>query len=449
MKLMIHFRRILAIRLAKLAAILIRFFHLGNGASFPGYLARTIDPEILPALSSMVRKKIIAVMGTNGKTTTNSILYHALKGEGKRVISNRTGANMLDGIVSAFVLGTDRYGKLDADYACLEVDENASLYILPKLRPDCVLLTNISRDQLDRFGEIDLTRKRIRTALSKLPKARLVINCDDVLSASLMASCPNPAVTYGINEPIFDDCSRSGIRESIFCCSCGQKLSYEFFHYGQLGIYRCPGCGQKRPEPDYTISPAAVQNGAYSFALGSSRLFCKVQAPYNIYNTLAAYAALCALNAPMEHFEKTMTHFDFGNHRELTFFIHGARVQLHLAKNPVSFQQKISLIRKDPSPKDLIIQIHDNAPDGKDVSYLWDVDFRYLADSNCSTITTTGRRRYDMELRLKYEDIPCRTDGHIGRLIRDLTRYGTGNLYILVNYSGLYRMKRLLQRMEK
>lgn len=444
-----HFRRILAIRLAKLAAVLIRFFHLGNGAAFPGYLARTIDPEILPALSSMVRGKIIAVMGTNGKTTTNSMLYHALKGEGKKVISNRTGANMPDGIISAFALAAGRDGTLDADYACIEVDENASIHVLPRLRPHLVLLTNISRDQLDRFGEIDLTCERIRTALSKIPDARLIINCDDILSVSLMAACPNPAVTYGINTPIFDGCSRSGIRESIFCFSCGQKLTYEFFHYGQLGVYRCPKCGQKRPEPDYTVSHVTVQNGSYIFAPGSSHLRCKVQTPYNIYNTLAAYTALCALDAPREHFEKTMAHFDYGNRRERTFFIHGAKVQLHLAKNPVSFQQKLSLIRKDPRPKDLIIQIHDKAPDGKDVSYLWDVDFQYLGDSNCSTITAVGRRRHDMELRLKYEDIPCRTAEHIRRLIRELTRHGTGNLYILVNYSGLYRMNRLLQRMQK
>lgn len=441
-----HFKRILAVRLAKLAAILIRFFHLGNGAVFPGRLAQIIDPEILPALSSQVREKIIAVMGTNGKTTTNSILYHALKREGKKVISNRTGANMPDGIVSAFVLAADWHGKLDTDYACMEVDENASLYVLPRLCPHCVILTNISRDQLDRFGEIDLTWERIRTALSKIPDARLVINCDDVLSASLMAACPNPAVTYGINEPIFDRCSRSGIRESIFCRRCGKKLTYKFFHYGQLGIYHCPGCGQKRPEPDYTVSHVTVLEGIYSFALGSRRPPCKVQAPYNIYNTLAAYAALSTLDVPRTHFEKAMANFDYGNHRERTFFIHGTRVQLHLAKNPVSFQQKLSLIQKDPRPKDLIIQIHDNAPDGKDVSYLWDVDFQYLRDCNCSTITTVGSRRHDMELRLKYEDIPCQASKDLRKLIKGLARNGTGNLYILVNYSGLYQVNRLLQK---
>ena len=145
----------------------------------------------------MVREKTIVTMGTNGKTTTNSILYHALKAEGKSVIINRTGANMLNGIISAFVLSTDRHGQLDADYACIEVDEIASVGVLPQLKPDCALLTNISRDQLDRFGEVDITYNKLKTAVTGVPDTKLIINCDDILSYALAKESQNPFVTYG------------------------------------------------------------------------------------------------------------------------------------------------------------------------------------------------------------------------------------------------------------
>lgn len=144
-------------------------------------------------------------MGTNGKTTTNAILCKALEHEGQKVIINRTGANMLNGIISAFVLATDKHGNLDADYACIEVDEIASVGVLPKLEPDCALLTNISRDQLDRFGEVDITYNKLMTAVTSVPKTTLIINCDDILSYSLAQESKNAFVTYGISEQIFDD----------------------------------------------------------------------------------------------------------------------------------------------------------------------------------------------------------------------------------------------------
>ena len=227
----------LAITCAKGTSALIKKLNRGSGVTLPGYVARLIDPNILSVMASQIREKTIVTMGTNGKTTTNAILYKALKAEGKTVIINRTGANMLNGIISAFVLATDKHGQLNADYACIEVDEIASVGVLPQLKPDCALLTNISRDQLDRFGEVDITFDKLKTAVTSVPDTTLIINCDDILSYSLAETSGNPFVTYGISEQIFDDISRSEIRESIFCRKCGKKLQYDFFHHGQLGIY--------------------------------------------------------------------------------------------------------------------------------------------------------------------------------------------------------------------
>ena len=170
----------LAIKCAKATSSLIKKMNRGSGVTLPGYVARLIDPKILNEMAGQVREKIIVTMGTNGKTTTNAILCRALESEGKKVIINRTGANMLNGIISAFVLSTDKKGRLDADFACIEVDEIASVGVLPRLTPDCALLTNISRDQLDRFGEVDITYNKLMAAVTSVPKTTLIINCDDI-----------------------------------------------------------------------------------------------------------------------------------------------------------------------------------------------------------------------------------------------------------------------------
>lgn len=434
----------LAVKMAKATSYLIKKLNRGSGVTLPGYVARIIDPGILTTMASMVKKKTIVTMGTNGKTTTNSILYHALKAEGNKVIINRTGANMLNGIISAFVLKTEKDCTLNADYACIEVDEIASVRVLPFLKPDCALVTNISRDQLDRFGEVDITLNKLKTAVASVPDTALIINCDDVLSYTLAKEGKNPFITYGISEQIFDDISRSEIRESIFCRVCGQKLKYDFFHYGQLGMYHCPNCGLKRPEPEYTAADIQLKDEVYSFEIDGMRIQSTARTPYNIYNTLSAYSALKALKALVPHFLQTVEGFDYGNNRESIYQIGGARVQLHLAKNPIGFQQKISLVLKDEKPKDIIIQINDTYQDGEDVSWLWDVDFQYLAHANAASITTTGTRRHDMGLRLKYEDIDCGFTTDLRSTIIDLIQNGTRNLYVIVNYSGLYSTNHLL-----
>lgn len=306
----------LAITCAKGTSALIKKLNRGSGVTLPGYVARLIDPNILSVMASQIREKTIVTMGTNGKTTTNAILYKALKAEGKTVIINRTGANMLNGIISAFVLATDKHGQLNADYACIEVDEIASVGVLPQLKPDCALLTNISRDQLDRFGEVDITFDKLKTAVTSVPDTTLIINCDDILSYSLAETSGNPFVTYGISEQIFDDISRSEIRESIFCRKCGKKLQYDFFHYGQLGIYHCPNCGWERPDPDFTATQITLKDELYAFDMGDLHLDSTVRTPYNIYNTLAAYTALHTMHAPMAHFKEMAESFDYGNNRK-------------------------------------------------------------------------------------------------------------------------------------
>ncbi len=444
---MMRLRSRFAIFCAKLAYRAIRRTDRGSGSAFPGYVARRIDPEILSVMSRMVRRKIIAVTGTNGKTTTNSMLYHALKAEGCKVLYNEMGANLLDGVITAFVLASGKGGRLDVDYACIEADEMASMCIFPELKPDCVIVTNVFRDQLDRTGEVDIICDRIRRAVQEVPGAVLAVNVDDICSWALRSGCVNPVITYGISERMGADIP-VGTAEMIFCPVCRNRLEYDFFHYGQLGVYHCSKCGMERPRPDISAADIVWKNGTCSFMLDGMRIESGARAPYNVYNTLSAYTALYAASAPREKFGEMISGFDYGNQRESIFTINEARVQLYLAKNPIGFQQKIFLLMKDPQPKDVVIQINDTRLDGEDVSWLWDVDYHYLAGANTATVTAGGARCDDMELCLKYDGIPCSSTRDVRNTVEELTMKGSKNLYIITNYSGLYRTNRMLGELQ-
>lgn len=437
----------MAVFCAKVVQMIIMRSGRGRGSTLPGYIARRIDPRILSVLSAMVRDRIIAVTGTNGKTTVNRIICQGLEAEGRKVVCNRLGANLPEGVISAFVQAADWSGNLRADYACLEVDELSAPGIFPELEPDLVLVTNLFRDQLDRAGEVDSVCRKLESAMGSVPEAKLAVNCDDICSLRLALDCGNPVVTYGISEKIAEDIP-CGSREMVFCPLCGKKLEYDFFQYGQLGIYRCRGCGLKRPEPDVQAGGITFRNGRCSCRLQGISVTTRTQAPYSVYNTLAAYAALEAVDGPRESFPRMISGFDYGNNRENLFVIGEARVQLYLAKNPVGFQQKIFLLGKDPECKDVVIQINDSKLDGEDISWLWDVDYRYLARAGASSITAGGARGEDMKLCLEYEDIPCEVTGDIRGTVEELTVSGSKNIYFITNYSGLYAAGRMLDEMQ-
>ena len=438
-------RSMLAVNAAKITGFVCR--KLGRqGVTWAGKIALRLYPDILRELSSQVREKIIVVCGTNGKTTTNNMLCAALEAEGKKVVCNHTGSNMLNGVVAAFVLAAGPTGRIDADYACIEVDEASTRHVFPPMKPDYMVLTNLFRDQLDRYGEIDITMNILEEMIRKVPGMKLIVNGDDALSAYLAMDSGNPWVSYGVGEPVVET-GLHEIREGRFCKRCGERLSYRFYHFSQLGDYTCPGCGFSRPKADFNAEDVEVSDHI-AFTVEGRRLTAGYKGFYNVYNILAAYAGIRTAGLAGAHFAEMLEGFHPENGRMEQFHINGTDVVLNLAKNPAGFNQNIAAVMQDRKPKDLIILINDKAQDGRDISWLWDVDFDLLSDETVKSITVSGLRCQDMRLRLKYVDIPSELVENVETAIERKTREGTGNLYVLVNYTGLFGTRNILKKME-
>lgn len=479
-------QRLIAIWAAKLCSTVCRLAGR-QGVTLAGRLARKIDPEILRELSLEVREKIFVVCGTNGKTTTNNLLCSAIESEGKKLVCNHTGSNMLDGVTAAFVLAAKNNGHLDADYASIEIDEASTVRVFPYFRPDYMVLTNLFRDQLDRYGEIDITMNLLKKAMQMAPDMTVIVNGDDALSAYLAMESGNPYVTYGITEQVFDQQDTGEIREGRFCKRCGERLEYDFYHYSQLGMYHCPKCGFARPEVDFDAEHIDMTHGLdFDIAhfdrsvLGKvedriqKSVHCKTEnvtcaarnagaedrVPeetahisvnykgfYNIYNILAAYSAARTGGMELKGFEQVLQDFNPQNGRMEQFHIGNTDVILNLAKNPAGFNQNISAVMEDAREKDLIIVINDNAQDGTDISWLWDVDFDRFADPSIRSITVSGIRCQDMRLRMKYVDIESELIADVQTAIRKRIADGCGNLYVLVNYTALFSTRNILANM--
>lgn len=442
-----NIRRLLAVWSAKFIGFACRLTGK-QGVTLAGQIALKLDPKILTELAGEVREKVFVVCGTNGKTTTNNLLCTAIEAEKKKVVCNHTGSNMLNGVVSAFVLSAGMNGHLDADYACIEIDEASTVRILPHFKPDYMVLTNLFRDQLDRYGEIDITMNMLKDAMHMAPDMTVIVNADDALSAYLAMESGNAYVTYGISEQVFEESSVNEIREGRFCKKCGEKLVYHFYHYSQLGDYECPSCGFKRPDPDFDASNIYA-GGKLAFDVEGRHITANYRGFYNIYNILAAYTAARTAEMDLKHFNDVLYRFNPQNGRMEQFEIDGTHIMLNLAKNPAGFNQNISAVMEDETKKDVIILINDNDQDGIDISWLWDVDFDRFKDADVNSITVSGIRCQDMRLRLKYVDIPSALEPDVEKAIQERIKNGTGNLYVLVNYTALYSTRNILKKLEQ
>lgn len=386
------------IALARLCEKLLRLF--GRGAtSFPGKLALFLKKDILKSLSRGVR--IIAVTGTNGKTTTCAMIESALKKAGISCFLNRSGANLITGVTAAFIANCNLFGRCRYDCAVLECDENALKKISLYIDAQILVVTNIFRDQLDRYGEVSSTLAAIREGAGNMKNALLVLNADDPLTFSL-SRLGNPYVSFGISKRL----SLGGRGESEFCPFCGTAYEYAFRTYSQLGGFYCPSCGYARETPDYSAEEVFLQDPDTSsfFAVfrGKAALVSvNLGGIYNVYNALAAAAALREFGVELSDVENALSEFGGAFGRMERF----ENVRMLLVKNPAGFTQTVNYI-KPLAVHNLIFVLNDNDADGKDVSWIWDAQID-IGD-HVENVYAFGIRSGDMALRLKYAGIQAK-----------------------------------------
>ena len=402
-------RATIAVWAGKFTTKLLRLAGSG-GTSLPGKVVLKICPDILGHLAKDV--KIICVTGTNGKTTTCHIIRDMIEAEGKTVFCNDAGANLLGGVVSAFVGAATLGGKINTDYALLECDEAALKSIVEHFGNLDVtaVVTNVFRDQLDRYGEVLTTVNKIRAGLSQLPNVKLVLNADCSLTSSLSDLSHSEIHYFGVNGPLYEGAS-SDISDAVYCIHCKTKYQYHYHTFGHLGGFYCEKCGYHRQEPEVALTKVIEWKDASSVVemdVFGQKVEAEVMLPggYNLYNALAATEVAHLLGLPNEQIVKVLggltTHFG----RMEQVMLNNAPLHLVLVKNPAGFNEVLQFLIQQRPTGNIVFGLNDNYADGKDISWIYDVEFERLtqAASGAKHFYFTGKRAYDMQLRLKYAD---------------------------------------------
>lgn len=408
----------LAVTLAvsKLLIILCRLTKRG-GTTLPGKIAMKLYPDIIRVISGGFR--VIMVTGTNGKTTTTRIIGQILSENNIEYITNKSGANLVGGVITTFIEAVDIHGKCSISTALIEIDEAAFNVMSNYLKPDMLVVTNFFRDQLDRYGELYTTLKGVASGISKSPKTKIVLNADDSLCASLGRGISNEVTYFGMSGSSCESIEETANSDAMFCIYCKTRYYYTNHIYGHLGGFNCPNCGYSRPDSQITCTKVEELTSSYSqinFTLNSSSLSddnteysARINLPglYNVYNSLAAISCGVLLGLPAENTIKALGSFECGFGRMETISTQGKTIKLILVKNPTGFNQVLNYLLTEDRDMQLAFLINDNLADGTDISWLWDVDFEKLQNiqERLKNIYTSGIRAEDMAVRLKYAGI--------------------------------------------
>lgn len=396
-------RTIASVAACKLTRSLLRRTGRG-GTAVPGKAAMKIARNILAVTSEGM--EIIVVTGTNGKTTTCSMIHHIITEAGQDCLLNKSGANLLSGITADLTCNAGALGTPRTHYAVLECDEAALKQVVPLVRPKAIVVTNLFSDQVDRYGSVAGTLKEIRKGVKRVPETTLVLNAEDPLSASLSLGTDNPVVWFGMDQTV-GVLGNIDTRDAGVCPRCKTPFTYDYHVYAHLGGFVCPGCGWKRQEADVAVTSIDQVTAAGSrihvrTKEGEREALVRIPAAYNVYNAAAAAAAASvlgfSLNDALDSLATARTAFG----RLEAFDLDGLPVQMILVKNPAGCNQAFSYLKHLEGDYAAILCLNDRTGDGHDISWIEDTDYEKLcADPGLKRIYVCGDRKEDLAERLK------------------------------------------------
>ena len=447
-----------AILAARTAQIASRTLKTGGGSTVPGVVARRVDPEVLTKLSRRLSRGSAAITGTNGKTTTTRMVSKILETAGIRAVNNSTGANLVTGVSAALVSDSNLSGRPASEVGLFEVDEASVPKVAAEADLKLLAVLNLFRDQLDRYGELAYTGKVIASAFESLPPdGRVILNADDPLVASLGRSAKDP-VYYGVEEPTLDTGRLQHLADSKDCPECGTPLIYDAVYFGHVGTYQCPNCSFSRPELLYAASRVRMQGPQGTNVLlrtptGEREVKLKLPGLYNVYNALSAAAVAGEMGIGIEEISRGLAQFAGAFGRVERVQAGNREAFLLLIKNPVGFNEILRTFMTGADVRNVLIAINDNDADGRDVSWLWDVDFEMLAaksDGLLAPFTVSGIRAQDMAVRLKYAELP------VGAVIPEREKAVKAalqatppgeTLYVLPTYTAMLEIRQTLSEL--
>ena len=454
----ISLRHAAAMLAGKTAHQLSRRLNIGGGTTIPGVIARRVAPSVLRDLTGPLPQGVVLVTGTNGKTTTARMLATIMRAAGRQVLHNRAGANLLSGLTATAVTHADLLGRLRADLALFETDEAHVPAAIAETRPRAVLVLNLFRDQLDRYGEVDTIARRWRGALQTLPpSAAVILNADDPGVAGLGEELQCQVVYYGLEDLEHGVGAARHTADSSFCRRCGTALVYTPAFYGHIGHYHCPKCGLARPEPQVRLERLqlnAIAPSSLTIRAPQGRLTLRLPIPglYNALNALAAVATSLQLGVSPEVIAGALEGFSAAFGRIERFRAAERDVLMALIKNPVGASETIRMIAgtvdeagRSAGALQLMIVINDNIADGTDVSWLWDADFERLA-GRVGQAVVGGIRAWDMAVRLKYAGVDPACIEVVPQLAPALDRALQAGckeapLYLLPTYTAMLELR--------
>ena len=417
----------------------------GGGTTVPGKVLWKLDPDAVDRLAARLPQGVAVVSATNGKTTTTAMAAEIL-GDGRRLAWNHAGANLMSGLASALVAAPK------AELGLFEVDEGALPEAAARLRPRVVMLGNLFRDQLDRYGELEIVAERWRETVAALPaETTLVVNADDPVVGDLADGRPG-AIRFGLDDPTQARPNLQHAADSKYCLRCGHPYEFAAAYVGHLGEYRCPNCGQARPPLDLSVHDIELRGlNASRFLLrsplGDVEIELALPGLYNVYNAAAAAGLALAVGASLEDVRSGLARFSAAFGRFERIPAGGKSLVLLLIKNPAGANEVVRTLETGIPPV-LVIALNDAIADGQDVSWIWDVDFEPLLE-HAQLVIATGSRAAELGLRMTYGGLPAEHLEVEPSLERALDR-GLGlveagtQLVVLPTYTAMLELRRIL-----